>query len=132
MTGVDRVADLSGALRLATALTDARATDARILWTPEERALARDLAARLSARVAAAYGEQPPEHTPTGPGLNGKAMYSVAETRELLDLKSDKQVRRLIHSNQLRARNTGHSYHIPAEAITEYLNGGDTPIASAS
>lgn len=58
-------------------------------------------------------------------------MYKVTEVAEILGLSPD-QVRGLCRTKKLRSRNTGAMYLIAPQALQEYIDGADEPIATAS
>jgi excisionase family DNA binding protein len=57
--------------------------------------------------------------------------YSTTEVAATLGITGS-QVRHLIRTGKLRARNTGKAYIVPASALDEYLAGADEPMVSAS
>lgn len=122
--------DLISALQLATELEQARGKHSRVLADPRERELAAELVARISTRVATVTGGTPPEPDNDQPDTTGQPRaYTVAQAARELSL-SHAGIRRLIHSGHLRSRTAGNRYLIPAQAITDYLDGATTQDAS--
>lgn len=127
--------DLTGALHIATQLTEARSRGSRILADPRERELAGELIARISARVATSTGQATPTIAPTAGSAGtttdtAKRMFTTSEVAEQLGV-SPKEVRRLINTGRLRTRRNGRYYLVPASAIDEWLDGRDDPLAAS-
>jgi excisionase family DNA binding protein len=59
----------------------------------------------------------------TMPEGDERLAYSVEEVAKRLGL-TERAVRQLVKSGQLRAVRAGRLYRIPADAVTEFLSGG--------
>ncbi|MGH3494772.1 MAG: helix-turn-helix domain-containing protein [Sciscionella sp.] len=57
--------------------------------------------------------------------------YNTEEVADLLGIHPW-QVRHLIRTGRLRARNTGKRYIVSRQVVDEYLSGSDNPIAQST